>query len=265
MPDRYENITFDAADGVVRLVLNRPQALNALNRPLLSEMIAALDEIRDGDETRVLVISGAGRGFSSGADLAGGSSNAGAPGFDAGQVLEQFYNPLIERIFAMPIPVVSSVHGPVVGAGCMIALSADIVIAARSAYFLQAFVNVGLVPDAGSMWLLPRLIGRARAQAMMLLGERIPAETAHGWGMIYDVVDDATLEARTNEIATKLARGPTRAYALIRHGIRAALEQPLSQALMTERVAQFEAGRTADFSEGVAAFREKRPVAFKGR
>ena len=261
----YETIRLTKVDGVAHLTLARPNSLNALNRALLAEVILALDDISDDGDVRALLVDGEGRSFSSGADLGRDSSSAGDAAFDAGAVLEQFYNPLIERMFALPVPIVSAVHGPVVGAGCMIALSADIVFASRTAYFLQAFVNVGLVPDAGSTWLLPRLVGRARAQAMMMLGERIPAQTAADWGLIYGVVDDADLAARAQETALKLATGPTQAYRLIRHGIRTALEQSLSDALTGERVAQAEAGQTEDFREGVAAFREKRRPVCRGR
>lgn len=261
----YETVRFTKADGVAHLTLARPNSLNALNRALLGELMQVLDDISDDGNVRVLLVDGEGRGFSSGADLGSDSSSAGDMSFDAGAVLEQFYNPLIERMFALPVPIVSAVHGPVVGAGCMIALSADIVFASRTAYFLQAFVNVGLVPDAGSTWLLPRLVGRARAQAMMMLGERIPAQTAAEWGLIYEAVDDADLAARAQATALKFASGPTRAYRLIRHGIRTALERPLSDALAGERLAQAEAGRTEDFREGVAAFREKRGPVFRGR
>jgi len=244
----YENIRLEVTEGVARLTLARPRALNALNRALLTEMIDALDAVRDASEVRALLIAGEGRGFSSGADLSSGGSPAGSDGFDAGAVLETHYNPLIERMFDLPKPIVSAVHGAVAGAGCMIALAADITVAAHSAYFLQAFVNAALVPDAGSMWLLPRLVGRARAQAMMMLAERIPAETARDWGMIYEMVEDAALDARATEIARKLANGPTRAYALIRHGIRQALEMGLTETLAMERRAQRDAGECARIS-----------------
>ncbi|MQP68322.1 2-(1,2-epoxy-1,2-dihydrophenyl)acetyl-CoA isomerase [Niveispirillum sp. SYP-B3756] len=261
----FQNIKLVVEAGVARLTLARPDALNALSRPLLREMITALDALRQNREARVLLITGEGRGFSSGADLSAGNSPVGSPDFDGGEVLEQYYNPLIERMFALPLPIVSAIHGPVVGAGCSIALSADIVIAAESAYFLQAFINVGLVPDAGSMWLLPRLIGRSRALSMMMLGERIPAKTALDWGLVHDVVADADLATRVAAITEKLARGPTLAYALIRQGVRKASEQTLSETLVYEREAQRLAGASADFAEGVAAFREKRPAKFTGR
>jgi 2-(1,2-epoxy-1,2-dihydrophenyl)acetyl-CoA isomerase len=232
---------------------------------MLRELLQALDIIRDDRATRVLLLCGEGRAFSSGADLSAGSSAAGSPGFDAGTVLEECYNPLIERMFDLPLPIVAGVQGPVVGAGCMIALAADIVVAARSAYFLQAFIQAGLVPDCGSMWLLPRLVGRARAMAMMMLGERISAETARDWGLIYEVVDEGALEARLKDISERLANGPTRAYSLIRGGVRRALESSLNEALRIERSAQREAGDTADFAEGLAAFRQKRPPRFTGR
>ncbi len=260
----YEHITLSIDAGIANLTLARPAALNALSRPLLLEMIAALDYLRDTKTARVLVLRGEGKGFSSGADLASGSSPAGAAGFDAGDVLEHYYNPLMERLFALPIPIVAGVQGPVAGAGCMLALFADIVIAARSAFFLQAFVNIGLVPDAGSMWLLPRLIGRSRALGMMMLGERISAEKALEWGMIYDVVDTEALDAAVDDIAVRFAKGPTRSYALIRQGVRVALEQSFTQALQMEREAQRLAGNSSDFREGVSAFREKRPAQFTG-
>jgi len=261
----FENIAFSIDSGVARLRLNRPDFLNALSRPLLGEFRDALDIVAASDTARVLVLSGEGRGFSSGADLSAGSSPVGSPGFDAGAVLDDYYNPIMERMFALPVPVVASLHGPVVGAGCMLALAADVVVAARSAYFLQAFVNIGLVPDAGSSWWLPRLIGVGRASAMMLLGERIPADKAADWGMIYDVVDDEDLTERVEGIVGKFASGPTVAYHLARQAIREGLTSDFSAALERERRNQREAGNSRDFGEGVAAFREKRKPAFTGK
>ena len=265
----YEHILLEEEDGVATLTINRPQMLNALHVGVISEMIDAVDALRDEGRARVLLMTGAGRGFSSGADLAGGGDASGAGRssgpVDAGKVLETHFNPLLERLFALPIPFITAVNGPAAGAGCSYALAGDIVIAARSAYFLQAFVNIGLVPDVGSTWLLPRLAGKARAQAMMMLGERIPAETAESWGMIWKCVDDEQLMPTAREIAGKLAKGPTRAYALIRQGIRDCLDVSLTEALMVERRNQMIAGRTGDFAEGVTAFLQKRPAEFKGK
>ena len=264
----YEHILVEEQAGVATLTINRPQLLNALHIGVISEMIDAIDRLRDEGSARALLMTGAGRGFSSGADLAGGGAGGAASGsgrVDAGKVLETHFNPLLERLFALPMPFITAVNGPAAGAGCSYALAGDIVIAGRSAYFLQAFVNIGLVPDVGSTWLLPRLAGKARAQAMMMLGERIPAATAEAWGMIWKCVDDDQLMPTARDIAAKLAKGPTRAYALIRQGIRDCLDSTLTEALMSERRNQFAAGRSADFVEGVSAFLQKRPADFKGR
>ncbi len=257
----YQTLLLDIADGVATLTFNRPQALNALSTEMLDEIIAALDALAADPAVRVLLITGAGRGFSSGADLASG----GLPGGDVGARLESHFNPVLEKLLALPFPVVTAVNGAAAGAGCSLALAGDIVLAARSAYFLQAFVNIGLVPDVGATWLLPRLAGRARATAMMMLGERISAELAHDWGLIWQVVDDDALAETAGALARKLAAGPTKAYALIRQGIRACMDTTLSEALHVERVNQREAGKTSDFIEGVQAFLQKRPAAFTGK
>jgi 2-(1,2-epoxy-1,2-dihydrophenyl)acetyl-CoA isomerase len=261
----YDHIILEETDGLVRLTLNRPQALNALNAPMLEEIARALDAVRDGTTARCLLITGAGRAFCSGADLAPSDAprRPGPP--DAGAGLETHYNPIVERLAALPVPVVAAVNGAAAGGGCSLALAADIVVAARSAYFLQAFVNIGLVPDVGSTWILPRLVGKARAQAMMMLGERIPAQMAADWGMIWKVAEDAELAEEATKIARKLANGPTVALSLIRTGLKAALEGGLSDGLRIERENQRKAGVHPDFAEGVGAFLQKRPAAFKGR
>ncbi len=268
----YEHITWAEEDGVATLTINRPDRLNSLNTEVIREMIDAVDTIRDGVSTvRCLVLTGAGRGFSSGADLSaaggggGGGGGGGSGPIDAGKALETHFNVLLERLFALPVPFVAAVNGPAAGAGCSYALAGDIIVAAKSAYFLQAFVNIGLVPDVGSTWMLPRMVGRARATRMMMLGERIPAAQAYEWGMVSEVVEDAELMARTLEIAKKLAAGPTRALTLIRTGIRDCMDKTLTEALMVERRNQLAAGRSADFAEGVMAFLQKRPAAFTGK
>ncbi len=265
----FEHILWSEDKGVATLTINRPERLNSLNTEVIAEMIEAVDSIRDGTcGARCLLLTGAGRGFSSGADLSASGGAGGAVGkgpIDAGKVLETHFNVLLERLFALPVPFVTAVNGPAAGAGCSYALAGDIVLAGRSAYFLQAFVNIGLVPDVGSTWMLPRLAGKARAQAMMMLGERIPAETAAEWGMIYKVVDDAALMDEAMAVAQRLANGPTRALALIRSGIRDCMDKSLTEGLMVERRNQMVAGRSGDFAEGVMAFLQKRPAAFTGK
>lgn len=257
----FEHIRLETSLAAVATVtLNRPDSLNALSGAMVDELRSAVLSL-PGSGARCLLISGAGRGFSSGADLAG----AGGLPEDAGAALEAHFNPLVEALFALPIPVVAAVNGPAAGAGCSLALSADIVIAARSAYFLQAFVNIGLIPDAGATWLLPRLAGRARAIEMMMLGERIPAEQALEWGLIARVVEDGDLESESVALATRLAQGPTVALGLIRRLARDAEQIPLSDALAAERLAQRDAGRTEDFKQAVFAFLQKRPPSFDGR
>ncbi len=263
------NLTLDIQSHVAVMAFNRPQALNAITTDLMDEFNTVLDTIlQPGSAVRCLLLTGNGRGFSSGADIASilMSSGASDPAkIDTGRALETHFNPLIERLIDLPIPFVTAVNGLAAGAGCSFAIVGDIVIAARSAYFLQAFVNIGLVPDVGSSWLLPRLIGKARAQAMMMLGMRVPAEQARDWGMIYEVVDDDALMTRALEIAHKLANGPTVALGHIRRSMRYALEHSMTDALRHERMGQLTAGRTADSAEGVAAFLSKRAAVFTGQ
>ena len=257
----YENIRLELSPAAVATVtLARPQSLNALNGATVDELRAAVEEA-GGSGARCLLITGDGRGFSSGADLASGG---GLPD-DAGAALEKHFNPLIEALFALPIPVVAAVNGPAAGAGCSLALAADLVIAARSAYFLQAFVNIGLIPDAGATWLLPRLAGRARAMEMMLLGERIPAEQALEWGLISRVVEDEHLQSEAVALATRLAQGPTVALGLIRRLARESQSLSLSDALAAERTAQRDAGRTQDFRSAVMSFLQKQQPRFDGK
>ncbi len=257
----YGHIRFERSPAAVATItLARPDRLNALDRQTVDELRDAVGQSASSG-ARCLLITGEGRGFSSGADLAGGGS---LPS-DAGEALEKHFNPLIEAIFALPIPVVAAVNGPAAGAGCSLALSADLVIAGRSAYFLQAFVNIGLIPDAGATWLLPRLAGRARAMEMMMLGERVSAQQALDWGLISRVVDDEFLTVEAVALATRLAQGPTLALGLIRRLAREAGQQPLGEALAAERSAQREAGRSEDFANAVAAFLQKRQPRFEGR
>jgi 2-(1,2-epoxy-1,2-dihydrophenyl)acetyl-CoA isomerase len=256
----YQHILYQEADGIATLTLNRPDALNALHADMIDEMIDAVARLADTRTARVLVLTGAGRAFSAGADLTpppGGSSSNNA-------IHETHYNRLLTRLVELTCPVIASVNGPAVGAGCLLALLSDFVIADRASYFLQAFVNIGLVPDFGATWLLPRLIGPARATQMLMLGEKLPAERAEEWGLIYRAVDGTDLAAQTRSLAQRLATGPTLAYGLIRHGIRYGLEHSLTDTVALERRNQLLASRSGDFREGVEAFRNKRKPSFQG-
>lgn len=262
----YDTITFEVSDSVGLLTLNRPDSLNAINWPLLDDIGAVLSLIEGGENgVRCLLLTGAGRGFCSGADLSRDDLSAVGPDRDIGLTLEQKYNPVFKRLRALPVPLVTAVNGAAAGAGMSLALAGDIVIAARSAYFLQAFVNIGLIPDAGSTYVVPRLVGKARAQAMMMLGEKVPAEVARDWGMIYEVAEDDALMDRARQIASSLAAGPTVALGHIRTLINASSGNSYADQLDLERAMQKAAGRTEDFVEGVSAFAQKRKAEFKGR
>lgn len=246
---------------VAIITMNRPTRMNAMSMEMVEGMITAVEEA--GRSARALLITGAGRAFCSGADLQGGPALE--EGADMGLSLEQAVNPLLNRIADLTIPVVTAINGAAAGAGAGLALAGDFALAGRSAYFLLAFVNVGLVPDAGLSFLLPRLVGRQRALAMMMLGEKLPAETAESWGLIHRAVADDELMDQALQLATRLAAGPTRSYGIIRRNMRISLDGDWTQTLQAERIGQRDAGHSADFREGVAAFTERRKPVFQGR
>jgi len=264
MADRFETIAFDVADRVATLTLNRPDRLNSVNRQMHAELAAALDRV-EAEDVRALLVTGAGRGFCAGQDLSDRAPrDAGAPP-DLGATLDRLYNPLIRRLRALALPTVAAVNGVAAGAGANIALACDLVVAARSASFIQAFARIGLVPDCGGTWMLPRLVGRARALGLALTGDKLSAEDAAAWGLIWRCIDDAQLMETAGDLARSLAAQPTRALALTRRAIDAAATNDLSAQLDLERDLQREAGLTDDYREGVQAFLEKRPARFVGR
>ena len=258
----FETILFDIDAGVATLTLNRPDVLNSFNAQMHEEIRAALKQVGENDEVRAMLLTGAGRAFSAGQDL--GDRAVGAPA-DLAESLEKNYNRLVRSLRELELPAVCAVNGVAAGAGANIALACDIVLAARSADFIQAFVRIGLVPDAGGSYILPRLVGRARATALAMLGEKLPAETAEGWGLIWKCVDDDALAGEAKALAERLAKQPTRALALMKRALNASFENSLSQQLDLERDLQSIASKSADFKEGVAAFLEKRPAVFSGR
>ena len=259
----YETILTERNGNVLTITLNRPDRLNAASIQLADELSAALYNL---DGARCVLVTGAGKGFCSGADLQSRGSDSAVSGGDAShRALQNHYNPLISQILRLPVPVVTAVNGPAAGVGCSMALAGDFVLAGSSAYFLQAFVNIGLVPDGGSTWLLTRAIGRARATRMMMLGEKIGAAQAEEWGLIYKAVVDEALMAEAGALAERLANGPTVSYSTMKNNIMHALDGTLSQVLLAEAEGQRIAGSSADAMEGGMAFLQKRKAEFKGR
>jgi 2-(1,2-epoxy-1,2-dihydrophenyl)acetyl-CoA isomerase len=251
-------------DGAVAIItLDRPEKVNALNRPMLDRLIAVLDTVAASADTRALLITGAGRAFSAGQDLTDVTFEPG-PNFDIAAVVEQTYNAIVRRLRGLRVPTIAAVNGVAAGAGANLALACDIVIAARSASFLQAFGKIGLIPDAGGTYMLTRLVGEARAKALAMLAEPLPAETAAQWGLIWKAVDDEALMNEALALAHRLASGPAVALALTKQAIEAASGNSLSGQLDLERDLQAKAGRTRDFAEGVAAFLAKRKPEFHG-
>ena len=258
----YETITLTIADQIATITLNRPERLNACSLDMADEISDALDRLEDA---RVLVLTGAGRAFCSGADLAARGDRPVTGGQGSYIALTQKYNPMIVKLMRLDMPVICAVNGPAAGVGCSIGLAGDFVIAGKSGYFLQAFVNIGLVPDGGSTWLLPRLVGKARATQMMMLGEKIGGELAEQWGLIYKCVADEALAGEVQTLATRLANGPTLSYATMRKNMLISLEHGLSDTLLAEAEGQRVAGSSADAAEGGMAFLQKRKPAFTGR
>ena len=260
-----ETVRVSLDSGVLRLTLNRPDKLNSFNEAMHRALRAGFERAGADPEVRAVLLTGAGRGFCAGQDLGDRDPRKGGAAPDLGHTLDTFYNPTLRLIRALEKPVVCAVNGVAAGAGANIALACDIVLAARSAKFIQAFAKIGLVPDAGGSWSLARILGEPRAKALALLAEPLTANQAADWGLIWRAVDDEALQAEAFALAVRLAAGPTRGLGLTKRAIQAAATNSLDAQLDLERDLQREAGRTADYAEGVAAFLEKRPAEFKGR
>ncbi len=261
----YHTLLFDVSEGVATLTLNRPDKLNSFNAEMHEEMRAAMKTVERDDGIRCLLLTGAGRAFCAGQDLGDRDVSPDAEMPDLGDSLERNYNPLIRRIVKLEKPVVCAVNGVAAGAGANLALACDIVLAAQSAYFVQSFSNIGLIPDSGGSWLLPRLIGRARAMAITLLAEKVSAQQAADWGMIWKAIGDEELMPQAIRMAQQLAQRPTRGLGYLKRCMQLSSEQDLDAQLDTERDLQRLAGRTEDYREGVAAFMQKRQPRFTGK
>ena len=261
----YSTIDLAIAAGVATIALNRPDKLNSFNEQMHAELRDALADAHDDAQVRCVLLTGRGRGFCAGQDL--GDRAVGADGAppDLGATLDRNWNPLIRALRTLPKPVVCAVNGVAAGAGASIALACDIVIAARGAKFVQAFCKIGLLPDSGGTWILPRLVGPARAAGLALLGDAVTAEQAAEWGLIWKCVDDAQLAAETEALARHLATQPTKGLAYIKRAMLASSTNTLDAQLALERDLQRELGRSDDYREGVAAFLAKRTPAFTGR
>jgi len=260
----YDNILFSSEGSVARITLNRPDRLNSFTQAMHADLRDALARVKSDATLRVLLLTGAGRGFCAGQDLSEGEVPPGKP-IDIGGIIERSYKPLVLALRSLPMPVVCAVNGVAAGAGAHVALACDIVVAAKSASFIQAFCKIGLLPDAGGTYFLPRLVGSARARGLALLGDKLSGEQAAEWGLIWKCVDDDALTATVEALLRQLAAAPTRALAATKEALDAASGNTLEAQLNCERDLQQTLGRSADFQEGVAAFREKRPPRFSGR
>ena len=260
----YDKIALAKDQGLATLTLNAPDKLNAVSRKMIAELKQCWETLSTDASVRAVLLTGAGRGFCAGADLSDPDREQGATA-DSGAALEKFFNPVIRLMRSMPKPIVAAVNGPAAGVGMSFALASDIAIAARSATFLQAFARIGLLPDGGSTWFLPRLVGEQRARALAMLAPQITAQQAKDWGLIWDVVEDGELMKTATEVARGLADGPTLSLGRIKEAMNRASGNPLSQQLDLERDFQRELGRSEDFKEGVLAFLAKRKPDFKGK
>ncbi len=260
----FERARLDIDGHVATLTLNHPEVMNAVSMEMLGGLMLAMDQVEDPKNgVRALIMTGEGRGFCTGANLQGRGDNSGARP-DAGAALESSYHPFLRRLRNLKMPFVTAVNGPAAGVGMSFAMMGDLILCAKSSYFLQAFRRIGLVPDGGSTWILPRLVGKARAMELSLLGEKLPAETALAWGLVNRVFDDATLMDEAKKLALDLANGPTVSLSLIRQLYWESTDNTYEEQLNLERQLQRTAGNSADFKEGVRAFLEKRPAQFMG-
>ncbi len=257
---QYETILYHLNDDIARITLNRPEVMNGLNAQMRLELLHALK--RAPEEARVIVLTGSGRGFCSGQDL---GDRANSAGVDLERTLREEYEPMLKAIYECPIPTIAAVNGPAAGAGANLALAADIVIATESAFFIQAFARIGLIPDAGGTYWLPRQMGFAKAMGAALFAEKITAKQAESWGMIWEAVPDDDFTKTVEARALHLAKGPTRSYDLIKQALRQSFDNTLSDQLSVEAELQGQAGKTRDFAEGVMAFLQKRPANYEGR
>jgi 2-(1,2-epoxy-1,2-dihydrophenyl)acetyl-CoA isomerase len=261
----YRTILFECSAGIARLTLNRPERLNSFNIQMHEEVRSALQRVKEDVGCRVLILTGAGRGFCAGQDLGDRAVSAASAAPDLGESIERYYKPLVLALRALPMPVIAAVNGVAAGAGANLALACDLVIAARSASFIQSFSKVALVPDSGGTWFLPRLVGQARAIGLAFLGDKLAADEAANWGLIWRSVADEEFPGAVAALAQRLAAAPTRALARTKEAIYTSWERQLHEQLDVERDYQRELGRSSDYAEGVAAFLEKRTPRFAER